>query len=82
MFSSFSFSKLVSEDLSALKMVNSAIHKSRRPHGSRPFHDLPGTIPLFHCSNREAVNGGTTSGGGSNRQLFWEWPVTKEVAAL
>ena len=44
--------------------------QSRRPHGSWPFHHLPGTIPSFHCSNREAVNGGTASGGGSNWRLF------------
>ena len=56
--------------------------QSRRPHGSQPFHDLPGTIPLFHHSNPEAINGGTASGGCSNWQLFWEQPVTKEPAAL
>ena len=56
--------------------------QSCRPHGSRPFHDLTGTIPLFHCSNCEAVNGGMASGGGSCQRLFWEWPVTKEPAAL
>ena len=50
--------------------------QSRQPHGSRPFHDLPSTIPSFHCSNREAVNGGTASGGRSCCWYFWEWPVT------
>ena len=44
--------------------------QSRRPRGSRPFHPLPGTIPSLHCSNREAVNGGMASGGGSNPRLF------------
>ena len=41
--------------------------QSRRPHGSRPFHGLTGTIPSFHHSIFEAVNGGTVSrmGGGS-----------------
>ena len=56
--------------------------QSRRSHGSRPFHDLPGTIPSLHHSNREAINGGTASGGRSCRQYFWEQPVTKEQAAL
>ena len=56
--------------------------QSRRPHGSGPFHDLPGTIPSFRRSNREAVNGGTASGGHSCHQYFWERPVTKEPAAL
>ena len=55
---------------------------SHQPHGSRPFHDLTGTIPLFHCSNPEAVSGGMASWGGFCQQLFWEWPVTKELAAL
>ena len=27
-------------------------------HGSRPFHDLTGTIPSFWHSNHAAVNGG------------------------
>ena len=65
--------------------VNGALQRysqSRRPHGSRPFHDLTGTIPSFHRSNPEAVNGGIASGGGSNWQHFWEQPVTKEPAAL
>ena len=56
--------------------------QSRQPHGSWLFQDLPGTIPPFHCSNREAVNGGTASGGRSCRRYFWEQPVTKEPAAL
>ena len=34
----------------------------RQPHGSRPFHDLPGTIPPFHHSNHETVKGGTAFG--------------------
>ena len=46
------------------------------------FHDFPGTIPSFYHSNPEAINGGMASGGGSNWQLFWEQPVTKEPAAL
>ena len=56
--------------------------QSRRPHGSRPFHDFPGTIPPFHRSNHEAINGGRVSGGRSCSQYFWERPVTKEPAAL
>ena len=36
------------------------------------IHDLTGTIPLFHHSKAEAVNGETASGGGSNWWLFWE----------
>ena len=56
--------------------------QSHWPHSSWPFHHLTGTIPSFHCSNCEAINGGTASGGGSNWQLFWEWPVTKEPVAL
>ena len=31
--------------------------QSGRPHGSRPFHDLTGTIPLFHRSIPGAING-------------------------
>ena len=56
--------------------------QSRRPHGSQPFHDFPGTIPPFHRSNHEAINGGTASGGRSCSQYLWERPVTKEPAAL
>ena len=56
--------------------------QSCQPHGSQPFHDLTGNIPSFHHSNPEAFNGRTASGGGSNRQLFWEWPLTKEPTAL
>ena len=56
--------------------------QSRQSHGSQPFHDLTGNIPSFHHSNPEAVNGGTASGGGSHRQLFWEQLVTKELTAL
>ena len=62
--------------------INSGIHKAAGLTVSRRFHDLPGTIPLFHNSNREVINGGTTSGGGSNWRLFWERLVTKEPAAL
>ena len=48
-----------------------------------PFHYLPGTSPSFHCSNREAVNGGMGGGGGrSCRRHFWERLVTKGPAAL
>ena len=32
--------------------------QSRRPHSSRPFHDLTGSIWLFHHSIPETVNGG------------------------
>ena len=32
------------------------------PHGSRQFHDLTDTIPLFHRSVPEIVNGGIISG--------------------
>ena len=46
------------------------------------FPALPGTMPPFHRSIRDAVNGGTASGGRSCRQYFWEWPVTKEPTAL
>ena len=58
--------------------------QSHRPHGSWPFHDLPGTIPPFHHSNCKAVNGGMASGGHSwlFHGYFWERPVTKEPAAL
>ena len=56
--------------------------QSRRPHGSQPFHDLIGTIPSFHHSVPEAVNGRTISEGCSCRWHFWERPVTKEPAAL
>ena len=56
--------------------------QSRWPHGCRPFHDLTGTIPLFHHSNPEAINGGTASGDRSCQQLFWEQPVTKKPTAL
>ena len=45
------------------------------------FPALPGTIPLFHRSICEAVNGGMASGGHSSHRYFWEWPVTKEPAA-
>ena len=38
--------------------------QSCRPHGSGPFQDLPGTIPSFHHSNPEAINGGMAFGGG------------------
>ena len=31
--------------------------ENRRPHGSRPFHNLTGIIPSFHHSIPEAVNG-------------------------
>ena len=61
--------------------IYSAIHKADGLMAP-PFHDLTGTIPSFHHSNPEAVNGGIASGGGSNQQLFWEWPVTKELMAL
>ena len=56
--------------------------QSRRSHGSQLFYDLTGTIPSFHHSNPEAINGGTVSSSGSNQQLFWEQPVNKEPAAL
>ena len=56
--------------------------QSRRSHGSQLFHDLTDTIPSFHHSNPEAINGGTASGGHSYQQLFWERPVTKEPMAL
>ena len=46
------------------------------------FPALPGTIPPFHCSIREAVNGQTASGGHSCCWYFWEQPVTKEPVAL
>ena len=36
--------------------------QSRRPDSSLPFDDLTGTIPSFHCSISEAVNGGTVHG--------------------
>ena len=48
---------------SNLKVNLQRYSQSCRPHGSGPFQDLPGTIPLFHHSNPEAVNGGTASGG-------------------
>ena len=51
--------------------------QSRRPHGSRPFHNLTGTIPLFHRSTEKCPIGcewelpaGTPSRGGSSRQFF------------
>ena len=53
--------------------------QSRRPHGSRPFHDLTGIIPLFHHSIPEAVNRRTVSGGHSCQQLFWERSVTNSA---
>ena len=56
--------------------------QSHRPHGSRPFLDLTGTILSLHHSIPEAINGGMDPGGGSCWQLFWEPPVTKEPAAL
>ena len=43
--------------------------QSRRPHGSRPFHDLTGSIPLFHHSVSEAANGRMISGSHSCRWL-------------
>ena len=54
------------------------------PPASRfqPFYDLTGTIPSFHPSIPEAINGGTASGGHSCHQLFWERSVTKEPVAL
>ena len=63
--------------------VNSTVTAplSRWPHSSRPFHDLTGTIPLFHRSIPEAINRETVLGwGGSFLQAaFWEQPVTKEL---
>ena len=66
--------------------------QTQYPHGSWPFHDLTGTIPPFHYSVPEVVNGGTVSGGHlchrhfgqgvCKESLFWERPVTKEPVAL
>ena len=43
-------------------IVYSAIHKAAGLTVHGPFHDLTGTIPSFHCSKHEAVNGGTAFG--------------------
>ena len=56
--------------------------QSRRPHGSRPFHDLTGTVPSFHHSIPDAVNGGMAPGDHSYQWLCWERLVTKKLAAL
>ena len=53
-----------------------------RPHGSWPFHDLTGTIPSFHLSVHEAMNGGMVFGGCSSGLHFWEQLVIKEPVAL
>ena len=62
--------------------VNGALQRysqSRRPHGSRPFHELTSTIPSFHRFNPEAVKWGNGLWGGSNWWLFWERPVTNSL---
>ena len=61
----------------------------KKPLASR-FLALPGTIPPFHCSIHEAINGGMASGGCScyqyagnlqrysqSRQLLSYWPFPK-----
>ena len=68
----------VTKELVALRIALLQYYsQSHWPYSSWPFHDLTGTSPSFHCSNCEAVNG-----GHSCHQYFWEWPVTKEPAAL
>ena len=52
--------------------------KSHRPHGSQPFHDLPGTIisPFHPCSLQW---GNSLWGGIPAGSFFWEEPVTNSV---
>ena len=74
-------SKADLRERSKLFAANSAIHKaagslqrysqSRQPHGSRPFHDLPGTIPTMKPSMEERPLGvvPATSIFGNGRTL-------------
>ena len=57
--------------------------QSRWPHSSRPFHDLTGTIPLFHRSTEKCAIGCEWEPLGAFQLVaFWEWPVAKEPGAL
>ena len=63
--------------------------RSRQPHSSRPFHDLTGTIPLFHhstgkMSHRLWMGAASRNGlwGVCLPAAFWERAVAKELAAL
>ena len=57
-------------------------------HGYQPFHNLIGTIPLFHHSTEKCPIGcewelpAGTASGSLLPQAFWERPVAKEPAAL
>ena len=66
-------SQMVNCNLSCamLKVVLQCYSQSHQPHSSQLFHDLTGTIPSFHCSNPEAVNGERPLGVIPAGDFFW-----------